>query len=375
MRLLTAVPGSEKRPAPTIMPSSAMSFLQRVARLAAELGIANEGGARAVLDAAALSMGETVSTGMTLPHVLAMVEAAVGLQDTPASAPAVAPASAATVEAEELATPVQKSTADGKKRQRTQHSGASPSSSSQSPSNFPSPPSRAQHQPTLFSVAGSGSKLLMRKRERESYAARQAEGKAVSLEQMQQDVALEVVRFPSEIRPRPPPPKPVFDCVGCGKSFGRAVDLASHRLWKHPAQSRDVRAMPARTFRGSLSAPLCVGADGVVSMIILVNGKSREQLVREAEADERAADAAKVEREAEAARRVRREMLLREAEQELGEQRRGSAHRASYTFKEKVPCSPSLPYALDPHAPSCCPAPVCSCSSCVTGVTLNDWPR
>lgn len=355
-----------------------MTPLQQAAAIKAALGLPEQvTGALPIAMAAAAVMGMTFEENAVLPQMLALLVDAIGI-DTSTAAPAVTPALAATVAADAAQTPVRStSTADGKKRQRTQSSGASSSGSSfpsRPPSSFPPQPS-AQHQPTLFRAAGSAARLLMRKREREVYAAQQAEGEAVSLEQMQQDVALEVVRFPSEIRPPPPPPKPVFNCVTCGKSFGRAVDLTSHRLWKHPTQPRDRIAMPVRTFRGSLSAPLSVGADGVVSVTILVNGKSREQLVSEAEADERALDAAKLEREVESARRVRREMLLREAEKELGEQRRGSAHRATYTFNEKVPPSPLTP---SPPWPSSFPlpplGPECVVRRCPCGQSIHSFP-
>ena len=54
------------------------SFLGRVARLAAALGVPDEGGAAAVLRSAAAAMGEQPKAGMTMPDMLAMLELAVG---------------------------------------------------------------------------------------------------------------------------------------------------------------------------------------------------------------------------------------------------------------------------------------------------------
>ena len=74
------------------------SFLGRVARLAAALGIPDEGGATAVLRLAAAAMGEQPKADMAMPDVLAMLELAVGIADVDADAPSpptAAPATAA----------------------------------------------------------------------------------------------------------------------------------------------------------------------------------------------------------------------------------------------------------------------------------------
>ena len=295
-----------------------MTPVQLAAAIKAELGLPEEvAGAVPIAQAAAKVMGIEFEFGSTLPVMLAKLAGAIGIAMT--SPEVLAAERAPTAETE---TPVRVSTAEGRRRP-TASSGSS-SRSSAPPSNFPPPPS-SQRQSSLLSISGI-SKQLLPKAQLDAYRERQVDGEAVSDAMMHADVAMEVNTLPTEQewRRQPPPPKPAFGCVTCGKSFGRAVALCNHRLWKHPTQPRQVVAMPARVFRGSLSASLAVGPDGAVGVTVLVNGKTRAQLVSDAEADERAADAAREDREREANRRRQRELLLREAEEELGEQRRGS---------------------------------------------------
>jgi hypothetical protein len=153
---------------------------------------------------------------------------------------------------------------------------------------------------------------------------------------MQEQIALEVVTLPCEKNQKPLPPKPVYNCLACAKIFHRPCELAGHVLWKHPSHPRSTVCVPARQFRGKLSASLAYDQDGGVRLTICINGKDRAQVLREAEENERANEAAKAERERESTARRIRLQRERDAEAAPPEQRRGSAHRHQYGFPEKA---------------------------------------
>ena len=313
-----------------------LSFKDKVLAIAHDVGIPRDvfdhGGAAAVLNAACSAMGIQPKPGQTLPDIANALVEAVGCEVGPAPPPP--PTAEATPPPLQVGPVPSLSSSAGRQRRQTAASSAS------SDTDFPRPPS-ATKQATVLQADGVA-KFFMNKQQREAAARRQAPGEAVAFEEFREEVALEVVQLPSEKAPRPPPAKPVFMCADCGKIFHRPIELASHRLWKHPSaqqqtpwRSQSARR-PPRPFHGKLSARLSVGSDGAVGVSVLVNGKSREQLMKEAEDNERAADAAKAERDAEAERRRHRAQRLRDAEQGMGEQRVGSAHRHQYTFKEKA---------------------------------------
>ena len=186
-----------------------------------------------------------------------------------------------------------------------------------------------------LTAANGITNFFMHKAAREQFAARQQPGEAVTFEEELASVALEVKELPSEKAPPPPTPKPVFGCEHCSKTFNRPCELAGHALWKHPSQPRGL-TMPTKQFRGSLAVSLTVDADCHVRLALCINGKDQKQIRSEAEAQETAMEAAKIEREMESHRRCQRRIQLRLAQAEMGEQRRGSAHHQTYTAPEKA---------------------------------------
>lgn len=305
-----------------------MSFLDKVAAIRSELGLEpkEELATPAAMMAAMTLMGIVPEPSWALPQKVEALVDALGLTFGETSAAAALGVAAATT------SPPSRSW-----RKASKKPPEASSSSFSTPGNisgkrsasvlFVEAPS-ASKQPKLTKMEGI-TRLFMTKEQRGRFSARQDVGEAVSVEEMQQSVALEVKELPSEKAPPPLQPKAVYNCSHCYKAFGRPCELAGHMLWRHPSQPRSV-TMPARRFHGSLSASL-VAADGDgVRLTLCINGKDREQIRREAEVMERAVEAAIAERETESTRRRHRALRLREAEGALGEQRRGSAHRHQY---------------------------------------------
>ena len=303
------------------------SFLGRVARLAAALGIPDEGGATAVLRLAAAAMGEQPKADMAMPDVLAMLELAVGIADVDADAPSpptAAPATAAPAAAagsSNAATPSNTAAGPAPSNKAAGKQKASSSSSSSSTGTL-----------RAFFPTKVVSKVLLDR------AAARLDG-AVPFEEVEEQAAMTLdkdSKLPSELAARVAAPKASWFCEQCPRAFETALALRNHSKWCTGTASRrriDEPIQP-KPFDGDVTCTLAVASDGGASCQLFINGKGREQILTEAE-EQRAAHAkAKAEREAEQDRRKHERQRQRDAA--VSEQRRGAERRIQHSAKEKL---------------------------------------
>jgi hypothetical protein len=222
------------------------------------------------------------------------------------------------------------STAAGKKRARSPAAQQATSTA-----NLGTPTGKRAQKLTDFT---GFTKLLIRKTDLVTVAKRQVVGEAVPYEEVEKEVLLELSgMLPSE-RAAPLPAAWWF-CDDCNRGFSTAIGLRNHSMWhemKQPGQRVD-EPIKRKPFDGTLTAALAVGGGGV-AVTLLVNGKDRAQIEREAVEHLAAMATAKAEREAEHARRAAKRLRDKEAKvaEAEGEQRRGSARRIQHSSKEKL---------------------------------------
>jgi hypothetical protein len=223
-------------------------------------------------------------------------------------------------------------TVSGKKRARAASSAASSAEAAQQAASASTAPPKANKVQKLTNMPGIG-KYLVRKLDLRTVSNRQRVGEAVPYEDVEKQVVLEVSGMLPTERVAPLPAAQWF-CDDCDSAFSTYLGLRNHTLWhdkKQPGQRVDepIRRKP---FDGMMTATLAVGGGGV-TVTVLVNGKDRTQIEREA------AEQVAMKLMADAARRVendwRTHQRQRETERE-GEQRRGSARRIQHSAKEKL---------------------------------------
>ena len=302
-----------------------MSFLDKVARIRAELlGAPGDMPPPQVVAAALPLMGIVPEPSWVLPQMVdAIIVKMTGIEAAPTPA-APAPAAAAASKPRSNAAgkaPAAAPPAASRKHDRESDS-AKPTAS------------KEQKIPDMDGIT----KFMVPKKALKQVAKRQAEGEAVAYEEVLAAAGLEVRELPSEKEPPAPAPGRVYGCDHCNKTFDRPCALASHRMWAHPSAAREPSVSWRRPpFPGKLSVSLSISA-GRVSVSLLINGKDRVAMQRQAEEAAALAAEATAEREAEQKRRANRRQQQRESEEAINhvEQRRGSDHRHQYTYAEKA---------------------------------------
>ena len=138
--------------------------------------------------------------------------------------------------------------------------------------------------------------------------------------------------LPSEKQPQQ---RAGLPCPDCGKLFANAGALKVHRKCKHPSEQPPAFGPKEERLR-IVSVQLAAGA-GTVTLGLLVNGKSREEIAEDAASAEMAAaaaaahEAALVERAAEQDRRSHKRQCQRDSEAAVGMHRqphRVGVHRS-----------------------------------------------
>ena len=305
-----------------------MTLVAIASALKAELGISSELNAAQTIAKACEAMGIVPETGETLPQVAARVAAAVGVE-IPGTQSAHASASTSTP--------------------------PKPAQATAAPTNVaPAPAATASHGKQAVASGKTPSKqvdiramglkkFLVPKSSAEKVAARaHARGEQLTQDELEQQAGVEVKELPSEKLPDDAAPVALYACRYCDKTCTNAGALRSHEVWAHPSQPRTalvVQALEvqARPFLGRVLAPLKL-IGGAVKVTLLINGKDRAQLKREAANALQQWEAGKAAREAEAHRRRAAAQAQREQEAVVDrvEQRRGSAHLHGYTPIEKL---------------------------------------
>ena len=173
--------------------------------------------------------------------------------------------------------------------------------------------------------------------------------------------------LPSERQPQ----RAGLPCPDCGKLFANAGGLKAHRQWKHPSE-QPALGLHEEKLR-VVSVQLTAGA-GAVTLRLLVNGKTGDEIAEEqasAGAAAAAHEAALVERAAEQDRRRHQRQQQRESEAavDVVEQRRGSAHRKQCA----APRQHTL--TLPAHRPSHTHPPHTCRSACASRTMAGTRPR
>jgi hypothetical protein len=262
-----------------------MSFLEKIAGIRMTLGLSEElVAAPAVVLAALPMMGVVPEPSCTLPQCVDALVAALGLTFGETSAAAAAAAAAPS-------TPTAATPTAANQSSSSKSADKMPASSSrQRPADDFPPASSASKQSKMFHSKDIA-KFFVPKKQADAAAKRQGVGEAVSAEEFEAVVALEVVELPSERAPPRVQVAAVYGCSRCNFTARTPSALKSHEIWKHPSQPRKPVDMPARPFHGRVNASVSL-VEGSVRLMVRINGKGREQLLREAEEGRLAAAAA-----------------------------------------------------------------------------------
>lgn len=201
------------------------------------------------------------------------------------------------------------------------------------------PPAKRQklstgQQQTLFSMMPGAPRTLVPKDELKRQREAAARGEDHELES--QDLR----RFRKEIKPEEA--RPVvkrYPCDKCGRTFDTAVGLTNHSRW-HGDDVKPKAFFPPLPAPVNPPPPDFVGLDfriddaGVASVSFTFEGLS----IADAVAQQVEAERLQQEREASRSAEANRRQRLREAEDaaDKGEHRGGSAHRRSYTPKQRL---------------------------------------
>jgi hypothetical protein len=187
-------------------------------------------------------------------------------------------------------------------------------------------------QQTLYSMMPDATRTRVPHQELKRQREAAANGEDYELE------GLDMRRFRKEIKGEPAPAVvKIYPCDKCARTFGTPIALINHSR-SHGADVQPKTFFPPATV--ALPAPDLVGlnfmvdAEGVVSVGLTFEGLA----IADAMAEQEQAERRQQEREAARSVESKRRQRLREAQDaaEEGEHRSGSAHRRSYTAKQRL---------------------------------------